>query len=77
MGTMLGDALPEMDAGCWFCFEMWGQVSGTGCVALFVFKMSRLSFGEEDRRLNRGGGGEPSFQLNQLKVVGTSVNCEH
>lgn len=57
MGTMLGDALPEMDAGCWFCFEMWGQVSGTGCVALFVFKMSRLSFGEEDRRLNRGGGG--------------------
>lgn len=65
---MSGDALSKMDAGCWFCFEMWGQVSGTDNMAIFVSKISRFSFRGEDRRIKQG---EDFLQLNQLKAIGT------
>lgn len=52
--TISGDALSETDAGCCICFGMWGQVSGRGCMAIFVFNLNRLGFREEDRRIKQG-----------------------
>lgn len=51
---MSGDALRATDAGRCTCFVMWGQVPGTGCMAIFVLSSSRLGFGEEDRRIEQG-----------------------